>query len=130
LYCLAIERAPKGAILHGVTDEVSLGDLAGAINRMIGAHGGTASVAMHQMLGLSGIERVGLSLTKYLPDSILQRLQSGFTAPPSLATGLSLCLNKRLSSEWTRRVLEWAPTRKDILADVEFGSYATFKLQR
>jgi nucleoside-diphosphate-sugar epimerase len=130
LYCLAIERAPKGAVLHGVTDEVSLGDLAGAIHRMIGAHGDTASVAMHQMLGLSGLERVGLSFTNHLPDSILQRLQNGFTAPPNLATGLSLCLNKRLSSEWTRRVLEWAPTRKDILADVEFGSYASFKLQR
>ena len=36
LYCLAVERAQAGAILHGVTSEVSQRDLAAAAGRMIG----------------------------------------------------------------------------------------------
>ena len=38
--------------------------------------------------------------------------------------GVSLSVNKRLASDKTRTVLGWAPTRYDILADVEHGSYA------
>jgi nucleoside-diphosphate-sugar epimerase len=124
LYCLALERAPRGASLHGVTDEVSLGELAAAISRMTGAHGETVSVEMPQMLGMTRLEQFGLLLTEYLPHSVLRLLQGAYSAPPNVATGISLCLNKRLSSEWTQRVLEWAPKRRDILADVEFGSYA------
>ncbi len=38
--------------------------------------------------------------------------------------GVSLSLNKRMSSDKTRRLLGWSPTRKDILHNIEFGSYA------
>ena len=38
--------------------------------------------------------------------------------------GVSLSVNKRLASEKTRKVLDWTPTRYDILEDVEHGSYA------
>src|SRR5258708_19001664 len=38
--------------------------------------------------------------------------------------GVSLSVNKRLASEKTRKVLNWTPTRYDILEDVEHGSYA------
>jgi hypothetical protein len=38
--------------------------------------------------------------------------------------GVSLSVNKRLASEKTRKVLDWSPTRYDILEDVEHGSYA------
>jgi enoyl-CoA hydratase/carnithine racemase len=38
--------------------------------------------------------------------------------------GVSLAVNKRLASQKTRAILGWTPTRYDILADVERGSYA------
>jgi hypothetical protein len=38
--------------------------------------------------------------------------------------GVSLSVNKRLASEKTRKVLDWSPTKHDILEDVEHGSYA------
>ena len=38
--------------------------------------------------------------------------------------GVSLSVNKRLASEKTRKILDWTPTRYDILEDTEHGSYA------
>ena len=38
--------------------------------------------------------------------------------------GVRSSLNKRLSAERTRAELGWAPKRRGVLADVEFGSYA------
>ena len=38
---------------------------------------------------------------------------------------VSLSLDKHLASERTRRLLGWAPSRTDILRDIESGSYAT-----
>jgi hypothetical protein len=37
---------------------------------------------------------------------------------------MSLSLNKRLSSEKTRKLLDWSPKRADIGEDIAFGSYA------
>ncbi len=95
LFFLAVERAPKGAVLHGVVDEVSQRDLAAAVSRLIGAGDKTASFTLEQMFGSAG------------------------------SVGISLSLNKRLSTEQTRQITGWSPIRTDILHDVEFGSYAS-----
>jgi nucleoside-diphosphate-sugar epimerase len=124
LYCLAVERAPKGATFHGVVDEVSQRDLAMAVSRMIGAGDRTESFTMPKMLGFGWAEQIGLSLTKVMPRALVLKLQSGWTPPSSAATGLRLCLNKRLSSRKTSQLLNWKPSRTDILKDLEFGSYA------
>jgi nucleoside-diphosphate-sugar epimerase len=94
LFRLAVERAPGGAVLHGVVDEVSQRDLAAAIGRMIGAGDKTASFSLEQMFASLG------------------------------SAGVSLSLNKRLSADKTRRLTGWSPSRTDILHDLEFGSYA------
>jgi hypothetical protein len=46
-----------------------------------------------------------------------------FTPPPSAPSGISMSLNKRLSSDSTRKLLDWSPQRADIWDDVAFGSY-------
>ncbi|MDW3688352.1 NAD-dependent epimerase/dehydratase family protein [Cupriavidus sp. CV2] len=94
LYCLAVEGAPAGAVLHGVAGEVSQRELAAAVSRMIGAGDRTASLQLEEMYAAGG------------------------------PVGVSLSLNKRMSSDKTRRLLGWSPTRTDILHDIEFGSYA------
>jgi nucleoside-diphosphate-sugar epimerase len=95
LYRLAVEHGEAGATFHGVTDEVALGDLARAVSRLTGAGDRTDSFTLAQMFAAGG------------------------------AIGISLSLNKRLSSEKTRRALGWKPTRTDLLEDVAHGSYAT-----
>src|SRR6266446_6634618 len=94
VYVLALERAPAGTMLHGVTDEIALGDLAVAVSRLVGARGRTESL------------------------SLMETYNRG------RGRGVSLSVNKRLASEKTRKVLNWTPTRYDILEDVEHGSYA------
>jgi nucleoside-diphosphate-sugar epimerase len=94
LYILALERAPAGTMLHAVTDEIALGELAAAVSRLIGAGGRTESLSLMEMYSRGG------------------------------ARGVSLSVNKRLASERTRKILGWTPTRFDILEDVEHGSYA------
>jgi hypothetical protein len=76
------------------------------------------------MMGLNAAFRAGLLLTRHLPASVFERVQPAFAPPVGVATGISLCLNKRLSSSTTQQLLGWAPRRTDILADVETGSYA------
>jgi nucleoside-diphosphate-sugar epimerase len=110
LFCLAAELAPHGTILHGVIADVTLRDLARAINRMIGTDEDTESLSLLQMLGID-------------PDTV-GNIDASFTPPPSAASGMSLSLNKRLSSENTRNLLDWSPTRTDIGDDIAFGSYA------
>ena len=95
LFRLAVERAPAGAVLHGVVDEVSQRDLAAAISRMIGAGDRTTSLTLPEMFGSLG------------------------------PVGISLSVNKRLSTDKTRHLTGWSPTRTDILHDLEFGSYAS-----
>jgi nucleoside-diphosphate-sugar epimerase len=94
LYVLALEQAPAGTMLHAVTDEVSLGDLAGAVSRLTGAGGRTESLSLMEMYNRGG------------------------------GPAISLSINKRLASEKTRGAMGWKPTRYDILEDVEHGSYA------
>ena len=110
LFCLAAELAPHGAILHGVADDVTQRDLARAINRMIGTDERTDSLSLLQMLGIDA-DTVG-------------DIGASFTPPATAASGISLSLNKRLSSEKTRRLLDWSPKRTDIGDDIAFGSYA------
>jgi nucleoside-diphosphate-sugar epimerase len=94
LYVLALKRAPAGAILHGVTAEIALGDLAATVGRLVGAGGRTEALSLMEMYARGG------------------------------GGGVSLSLNKRLASERTRKALGWTPTRYDILEDTEHGSYA------
>jgi hypothetical protein len=54
---------------------------------------------------------------------VLQRLQGRYTPPTSVSTGISLGLNKRLSSNKTQHLLGWSPRRTDILTEIESGSY-------
>jgi nucleoside-diphosphate-sugar epimerase len=97
LYIYALERGPVGSMLHAVTDEVALGDLAQAVSRLVGAQGRTESLSLMQMYARGG------------------------------GRGVSLSVNKRLASNKTRKVLNWTPTRYDILEDVEHGSYKEAK---
>jgi nucleoside-diphosphate-sugar epimerase len=94
LYVLALERAPAGAMLHAVTDEITLGDLAAAVSRLVGAGGRTEALSLMEMYTRGG------------------------------GGGVSLSVNKRLASKKTRKILDWTPTRYDILEDAEHGSYA------
>jgi nucleoside-diphosphate-sugar epimerase len=130
LYCLAIERAPAGATLHGATADVSQRDLAAAASRLIGAGGKTESLTMNGMLGLNPAFRAGLLLTRKLPTRFLSWMQARSTPPSTVGPGISLCLNKRLSSTATRHLLGWTPDRTDILIDVETGSYAQKPAER
>jgi len=123
LYCLAVEHAPHGAILHGAVDDVSQHELAVAINRMIGAGERTERLSLEQMMGMNAVARVALTLTKRLSVDTIRKIGSSFIPPPSAGSGISLSLNKRLSSEQTRQLLDWSPTRTDILRDIELGSY-------
>ena len=110
LFCLAAELAPHGAILHGVAADVTQRDLGRAINRMIGTDERTDSLSLLQMLGIDA-DTVG-------------NIGGSFTPPPSAASGISLSLNKRLSSDKTRKLLDWSPKRTDVGDDIAFGSYA------
>jgi nucleoside-diphosphate-sugar epimerase len=93
LYMYALERGPAGSMLHGVTDEVALGDLAQAASRLVGAHGRTESLSLMEMYARGG------------------------------GRGVSLSVNKRLASDKTRQLVGWSPKRHDILEDTEHGSY-------
>ena len=93
-YVLALERAPAGTMLRAVTDEIALGDLAAAVSRLVGAGGRTEALTIMEMHARGG------------------------------GGGVSLSVNKRLASEKTRKILDWSPTRYDILEDAEHGSYA------
>jgi nucleoside-diphosphate-sugar epimerase len=108
LFCLAAELAPHGAILHGITEDVTQRELAIAINHLIGAGEQTECLSLEQMLGINADTVVG----------------GTFTPPPTAASGISLSLNKRLSSEKTRKLLDWSPKRADMCDDLAFGSYA------
>jgi hypothetical protein len=81
-------------VLHGVTAEVSQRDLAAAVSRMIGAGDRTERLTLEQMFGAAS------------------------------SVGVSLALNKRLTADKTREITGWSPARRDILQDVESGSYA------
>jgi nucleoside-diphosphate-sugar epimerase len=93
LYMLALEHGPAGSMLHAVTDEVALGNLAQAVSRLDGAQGRTESLSLMQMYARGG------------------------------GRGVSLSVNKRLASDKTRQLVGWSPKRYDILEDVEHGSY-------
>ncbi len=93
LYMLALDRAPAGSMLHGVTDEIALGDLAQAASRLVGAQGRTESLSLMEMYVRGG------------------------------GPGISLSVNKRLASDKTRQLVNWSPKRYDILEDTEHGSY-------
>jgi hypothetical protein len=124
LYCLAIERAPAGAALHGTTADISQHHIAAAIGRLIGAGAATESLTMNRMLGMNALLRAGMLLTRHIPDALIDPLQAISKPPANVATGLSLSLNKRLSSLATQQLLGWSPRRADILVDIESGSYA------
>jgi nucleoside-diphosphate-sugar epimerase len=127
LYRLAVESAPAGTVLHGVAGEVTLRELAAAASRMIGTAGRTEGVSLARMLGMTGPSSAGFRLTRRMPMSLARRLQAVRPPPAGVGAGLSVSLDKRLSAESTRRLLNWSPQRHDILEDVESGSYAGFR---
>jgi len=124
LYCLAVEQAPAGATLHGVVADVTQRELAQAVNRMLGVGNQTDRLTLIQMLGMNTAERFALRATKNLPLTASRRIGGLFSPPSSVGSGISLALDKRMSAETTRRLLEWNPKRNDILQDIESGSYA------
>ena len=98
LYCLAVDNAPHGAILHGVVEDVSQRELAMAINRMIGVDERTEHLSLEQMLGIT----------------TEMNIDSSFTPPPTAGSGISLSVNKRLASDRTWAKLDhaqcvWSP---------------------
>ena len=76
---------------------------------MIGTDERTDSLSLLQMLGIDA-DTVG-------------DIGASFTPPATAATGISLSLNKRLSSDKTRKLLDWSPKRTDVGDDIAFGSY-------
>ncbi|MFE4961120.1 NAD-dependent epimerase/dehydratase family protein [Streptomyces sp. NPDC056653] len=124
LYCLAVESAPAGAILHATTDDITQRELARAVSRMLGAGDQADSLTLADMLEMDTATRLGLSVAGALPTSLRRSIASRLTPPPGVGSGISLVLNKRLSSEKTRRLTGWTPRRRDILDDIEHGSYA------
>ncbi|MGA9875017.1 MAG: NAD-dependent epimerase/dehydratase family protein [Solirubrobacteraceae bacterium] len=124
LYCLAIEKAPRGSRLHGIAGEITQRELAIAVNQMLGVDGRPDSVTMTEMLGLSVVEGIGLGIMKRLPPQLRHRLGNALEPPAGVGSGISLSLNKRLSATRTRQLLGWRPARTDILEDIATGSYA------
>jgi hypothetical protein len=102
--------APHRAILHGVAADVSQRELAQANNPMIGTDERTDNLTLEQMLGID-IGTIGTKGASFIP-------------PPTAASGISLSLNKRLSSENTRKLLDWSPGRTDLGEDIALGSCA------
>ncbi|MFA6117598.1 MAG: NAD-dependent epimerase/dehydratase family protein [Sphingomonas sp.] len=95
LYRLTVEKALRGTVIHGAAADVSMKDLAGAVNTCLGIDAETVTVSLDEMYAAAG--------------------------PP----GISLALSKRLDTQKTRDLLGWAPGRTDILEDVATGSYAS-----
>ncbi|HEX4102928.1 MAG TPA: hypothetical protein VHY21_20695 [Pseudonocardiaceae bacterium] len=106
-----MDHAPHGAILHSVVADVSQRELAMAANRMIGVDERTERLSLEQMLGMTA--------------DTSQKIDRSFTPPPTAGSGISLSLNKRLSSHKARQLVNWSPQRTDIRQDIAFGSYAT-----
>jgi hypothetical protein len=75
------------------------------------------------MLGMNAGARLALALTRPLPVAALRKIGNSVPPPPGAGSGISLSLNKRLSSTGTRQLLDWSPARTDILHDLELGSY-------
>jgi nucleoside-diphosphate-sugar epimerase len=124
LYCLAVEDTPARAVLHATIDDVTQGELARAVSRMLGAGDHTDSLTLADMLDMDTATRLGLSLAGRLPSPIRRSIAGRLTPPAGVGSGMSLVVNKRLSSDKTRQLTGWTPTRRDILHDIEHGSYA------
>jgi hypothetical protein len=77
------------------------------------------------MLGMNTPIRLGLALAGRLPPRMRRSINNRFAPPTSFGSGISMSLNKRLSSERTRQLTGWKPSQRDILNDIEHGSYAT-----
>jgi nucleoside-diphosphate-sugar epimerase len=57
-YVLALERAPAGTMLHAVTDEIALGDLAAAVSRLVGAGGRTEALTIMEIRHVVCVHRL------------------------------------------------------------------------
>lgn len=95
LYRHTVVHGRAGGIYHAVSEEASQRELGLAIGRMLGAGPRTERVSLERMAKLGGVR------------------------------GVRLSINKRLSAERTRAELGWSPKRLGVVADVEFGSYAS-----
>jgi hypothetical protein len=91
---------------------------------MLGAGDQTDSLTLTDMLDMNTATRLGLSLAGRLPSPLRRGLAGRLAPPAGVGSGMSLVVNKRLSSDKTRQLTGWTPTRRDILHDIEHGSYA------
>jgi hypothetical protein len=91
---------------------------------MLGAGDHSESLTLVDMLDMSTATRLGLSLAGRLPSLLRRSIASRLTPPAGVGSGISLVVNKRLSSDKTRQLTGWTPSRRDILHDIEHGSYA------
>jgi nucleoside-diphosphate-sugar epimerase len=95
LYLLALERAPAGTLLIGVSGpSYPVRDVAAAASRGAGAGGRTVGVP---------VEEARKSMGPYADALVLDQQASGNRA---------------------RELLGWKPTRPSVLEDIEHGSYA------
>jgi nucleoside-diphosphate-sugar epimerase len=96
LYLLALERAPAGSLLLGVTGPShSVRDVAAAASRGAGAGGRTVAWSL---------EEARKTLGSYADALVLDQQASGRRA---------------------QELLGWRPSRPDVLQDLEHGSYAS-----
>ena len=95
LYVLALHKGPAGTLFHATAGEpVSIRSIAEAVSRNIGAGGATRSWALEEAQQQLGLVAGGISA------------------------------NMRASSDVSKRILAWQPTRSSILDDMAHGSYA------
>lgn len=95
LYLLALDSAPAGSFFFAEQGECSLRDIATAISRMLGFGGVTQSISIDK------------AAERWSPE----------------AAHFAFGSNSRVTSEKARRMLGWAPSRPDLVTEIETGCY-------
>ena len=94
LYRLALATAPAGTFMFAENGEACLGDIAGAISRLLGYDGRTVSLS-----GREAMQRLSVEAVEF-----------------------ALASNSRVQAR-TARALGWRPQRDDLLSGIEVGLY-------
>ncbi|MFF3572387.1 SDR family oxidoreductase [Nocardia jiangxiensis] len=96
LYRLAVEHAPAGAVLHGTGQEaIVFRDIAETI-----------------------ADALGIPTRSLTPEEAVPHFENPFMASVYAA-------DAPVSSEYTRKLLDWEPTHPGLLEDLEHGDYFT-----
>ena len=93
-YLLALERAPAGSLFYLSDGEAALGDIARAVGRLLGHNEQAQSMSMAEARHAWG-----------------------------LPMAQSLGSNSRIRADKARAMLDWNPQGRDMLDDIENGSY-------